>query len=68
MTVAARARGGLAARAWTAPRPIWAEVATFLALMFLYGWLRSLVAPESARVDLRSGPAEGGAHPPGPRP
>lgn len=38
----------LPARAWWARWPVWAEVVLFLALMFTYEWLRSLVAPADA--------------------
>lgn len=45
MTATIAPRPSPLARAWTARWPIWAEVLLFLALMFTYEWLRSLVAP-----------------------
>jgi len=51
VTIAAPRRTDLAARIWTARWPVWAEVALFLALFFLYEWLRSLVAPEGPGIE-----------------
>lgn len=45
MTASSPTANSPLARAWYARWPIWAELLAFLALMFLYEWLRSLVAP-----------------------